>query len=336
MVVNRRILLKRRPKGMPTPEDFEFAEAPMPDPDPGEVLVRNRFLSLDPYMRGLMDAGKSYLTPLELGQVMDGATIAEVVASNDAGFAPGDTVWAPGRWQDYAVCKPPPARPPLRKVDTKLAPATAWLGPMGLPGWTAYVGLLDLGEPRSGQTIVVSSAAGAVGALVGQLAKLKGLRTVGIAGGPEKCAYAVEALGYDECIDYKAANFRDALRKACPDGIDIDFENVGGDVLEAVWPLLNMNARVVVSGLMAQYNLTKPHPGPELTWLLKQRVTIRGFIITDHAARIPQAIGEMARWLSEGKIKTHEDITVGLERAPEAFIGMLQGKNFGKTIVQVA
>jgi NADPH-dependent curcumin reductase CurA len=165
---------------------------------------------------------------------------------------------------------------------------------------------------------------------------LKGLRSVGIAGGPEKCAFAVEALGYDECIDYKAANFRDALRKACPDGIDIDFENVGGDVLEAVWPLLNMNARVVVSGLMAQYNLTKSHPGPDLTWLLKQRVTIRGFIITDHAARIPQAIGEMARWLSEGKIKTREDITVGLERAPEAFIGMLQGKNFGKTIVQVA
>jgi NADPH-dependent curcumin reductase CurA len=336
MTMNRRILLKRRPKGMPTPDDFELVEAPMPEPGAGEVLVRNRFLSLDPYIRGRMDAGKSYMAPLELGQVMDGQTIAEVVASNDAGFAPGDTVWAPGHWQDYAVCKPPPSRPPLRKVDTKLAPPTAWLGAMGLPGWTAYVGLLDLGEPKPGQTVVVSSAAGAVGGLVGQLAKLKGLRAVGIAGGPQKCAYAVEALGFDQCVDYKAANFLEALAKACPNGIDIDFENVGGDVLEAIWPLFNMNARVVVSGLMAQYNLTKPRPGPDLSWLLKQRITIRGFIIVDHVARIPQAIGEMAGWLSAGKIKTREDITAGLEHAPDAFIGMLEGKNFGKTIVQVA
>jgi hypothetical protein len=313
-----------------------LVEASVPTPGPGEVLVRNRFLSLDPYIRGLMDAGKSYLTPLELGQVMDGQTVAEVVASNDAGFAAGDIVWAPGRWQEYAVCKPPPARPPLRKVDTKLAPPTAWLGPLGLPGWTAYVGLFDLGEPKAGQTIMVSSASGAVGGLVGQLARLHGLRTVGVAGGPQKCAYAVEALGFDHCIDYKAEGFAAALAQACPNGIDIDFENVGGEILQAAWPLLNMNARVVVSGLMAQYNLTKPWSGPDLTWLLKQRISIRGFIITDHAARIPQAIADMARWLAEGKIKTRDDITVGLERAPEAFIGMLQGKNFGKAMVKVA
>jgi NADPH-dependent curcumin reductase CurA len=336
MAMNRRILLKQRPKGMPTLDDFELVEAPVPTPGPGEVLVRNRFLSLDPYMRGLMDAGKSYLTPLELGQVMDGATVAEVVASNDPGFAPGDTVWAPGRWQDYAVCKPPPSRPPLRKIDTKLAPPTAWLGPLGLPGWTAYVGLLNLAEPREGQTIVVSSASGAVGGLVGQLAKSRALHTVGIAGGQQKCAYAVEALGFDQCIDYKAEGFAAALAEACPNGIDIDFENVGGGILQAVWPLLNMNARVVVSGLMAQYNLTKPRPGPDLTWLLKQRISIRGFIITDHVTSIPQAIGDMARWLAEGEIKTRDDITVGLERAPAAFIGMLHGKNFGKTLVEFA
>src|SRR5258708_6466882 len=207
MAMNRRILLKQRPKGMPTLDDFELVETPVPTPGPGEVLVRNRFLSLDPYMRGLMDAGKSYLTPLELGQVMDGATVAEVVASNDPGFAPGDAVCAPGRWQDYAVCKPPPARPPLRKIDTKLAPPTAWLGPLGLPGWTAYVGLLNLAEPREGQTIVVSSASGAVGGLVGQLAKSRALHTVGIAGGQQKYAYALTPLGFDQSTASKTKGF---------------------------------------------------------------------------------------------------------------------------------
>jgi NADPH-dependent curcumin reductase len=326
MPINRRILLKKRPEGMPTLDNFELVEEALPTAGPGEVLVRNRFLSLDPYMRGMMDAGKSYVVPLELGDVMTGATVAEVIASNDAGFAPGDNVWAPGQWQDYAVCKPPPSRPPLRKIDTKLAPPTAWLGPLGLPGWTAHVGFLNLAQPREGETIVVTSASGAVGGLVGQLAKNRGLRTVGVAGGPAKCAYAVEALGFDQCVDYKADGFRAALAAACPDGVDIDFENVGGEVLDAVWPLLNMNARVVVSGLMAQYNLTRPWPGPDLTWLLKQRVDIRGFIISDHAAAIPQAIGEMAGRLARGEIKTRDDITVGLERAPEAFIGMLQGR----------
>lgn len=336
MPVNRRIVLHRRPHGLPVPDDFRLEDAAVPQPGPGEVLVRNTLLSLDPYMRGNMDSGKSYMPPLELGQVMNGHTVGEVVASNNDAYAPGDTVWASGQWQDYAICKPAPARQPLRKIDTALAPPSAWLGPMGLPGWTAYVGLLELGQPKPNETVVVSSASGAVGSLAGQLAKLKGLRAVGIAGGAEKCAYAVENFGFDACVDYKADDFAAQLAVACPDGIDLAFENVGGDILETLWPLLNLHARVVVSGLIAQYNLTTPRPGPDLTWLLKQRIGIQGFIIGDHTASLPRAIADMAGWFAAGKLKTRDHVTVGLEHAPAAFIDLLNGKNFGKALVQVA
>ncbi|MDT7732777.1 MAG: NADPH-dependent curcumin reductase [Mycobacterium sp.] len=333
-MINRQIRLKSRPSGLPTLENFELVKADVPTPRAGEILVRNRILSLDPYMRGQMDGAKSYVLPVNLDSVMNGHTIGEVVQSNDPNFAPGDQVWSSGDWQDYAIQQAPPAGR-IRKIDPGLG-AAAWLGPLGLPGWTAYVGLLDLGAPKKGETIVVTAASGAVGGLVGQLAKARGLHTVGVAGGPDKCAYAVNELGFDVCIDYKAANFSEALAAACPNGVDIDFENVGGMVLQKIWKLLNPHARVVVSGLIAEYNLTEPFAGPNLTTLLKQRVTVRGFIISDHFARLPEAIKEMAGQLARGTLKWRADTTDGLENAPRAFIGMLEGRNFGKTLVQIA
>ena len=331
MPKNRQILLKRRPSGMPTLDDFQLVEKERPEPGLGQVLVRNQLLSLDPYMRGRMDDGKSYMAPVELGQVMTAHTVGEVVTSNDPAFDPGEKVFLTGGWQDYAIAQ----APDVRKINPAL-PDAAWLGPMGLPGWTAHYGLFELGHPATGETLVVSSAAGAVGSLVGQLAKAQGLRVVGIAGGPEKCAYVVNELGFDACVDYKVSEFAARLADACPNGIDIDFENVGGDVLNAIWTLLNASARIVVCGLSAHYNLTKPLPGPDLTKVLKQRVNMRGFIISDHRLHIPKAIGEMATLVGQGKLTTRNDITTGLEYAPNAFIGMLQGKNFGKTLVQVA
>ncbi|MET3521832.1 NADP-dependent oxidoreductase [Mesorhizobium abyssinicae] len=332
--INRQVILKARPKGMPTQEDFGLIEAPIPKPGPGQVLVRNLLLSLDPYMRGIMDEGESYQSPVPLGEVMRGHTVSQVVTSRAEGFVDGDIVFCAGQWQDYSVQNPQGAPPP-RKIDVVAAPAAAWLGPMGLPGWTAYVGLFDLSAPRPGETLVVSAASGAVGSLVGQLAKSQGLRVVGIAGGPSKCAYAVKELRFDACVDYKAPDFAKALAGACPSGIDIDFENAGGPVLEAIWPLLNPGARVVVCGLIAQYNATTAVPGPDLTWLLKRRITMRGFIISDHRERLPKAIGDMLDWYRNGKLTFREDVVEGLENAPEVFIGMLQGRNFGKLLVRL-
>lgn len=332
---NRRIILRARPKGLPTLNDFELIETPIPEPEAGQVLTRNLLLSLDPYMRGIMDGGESYQPPVPLGEVMRGQTVSQVVDSRADGFATGDIVFGAGQWQDYSLQSPQSAAPP-RKIDLAAAPDSIWLGPMGLPGWTAYVGLIDLGAPKAGETLVVSAASGAVGTLVGQLAKSQGLRVVGIAGGASKCAYAVTELGLDACVDYKAPDFATTLATACPQGIDIDFENAGGAVLEAIWPLLNRGARVVVCGLMAQYNATAPVPGPDLTWLLKRRIVMRGFIITDHRDRIPKAIDDMLRWYREGKLKFREDVAEGLENAPSAFIGMLQGRNFGKMLVRLS
>lgn len=331
---NRQVILEARPSGMPSADDFALIETQIPEPADGQILTRNLLLSLDPYMRGIMNAGESYQHPVAIGKVMHGHTISQVVTSRAEGFVAGDIVFGAGHWQDYALQSMRSVVPP-RKVDLTLAPAAAWLGPMGLPGWTTYVGLFDFAMPKAGETLVVSAAAGAVGSLLGQLAKRQGLRVVGIAGGASKCAYAVDELGFDACVDYKAHHFAGALAEACPNGIDIDFENAGGAVLEAIWPLLNAGARVVVCGLIAQYNATAPVPGPDLTRLLMRRIAMRGFIISDHGERLPNAIGDMLDWYRKGELKFRADVVEGLENAPRAFIGMLQGRNFGKLVVQL-
>ncbi len=330
--LNRQIRLASRPRGAPTQANFEIVETPIPEPGEGEALTRTLFLSLDPYMRGRMNETKSYSAPVPIGGVMVGQTVGEVVVSRDPGFAAGDIVVGFGNWQDYAAI---PAKT-LRKLSPALAPVSTALGVLGMPGHTAYVGLLDIGQPKPGETVVVSSAAGAVGSLVGQIAKIKGCRVVGIAGGAIKCRYVVEELGFDACIDHRAADFAAALARACPNGVDIDFENVGGAVLQAIWPLLNDFARVVVCGLVAHYNDPTPASSPDFRAVLTKRFTVRGFIIIDHHARFGDFLRDVSAWRRDGRVKYREDIVDGLEHAPEAFIGLLQGHNFGKLIVRVA
>jgi NADPH-dependent curcumin reductase len=332
MPQNRQILLKSRPVGMPRLENFEMVELPAPEPGEGEVLTRTLFLSLDPYMRGRMNETKSYAAPVPIGGVMGGETVGEVVASRAPGLTIGDIVVGFGNWQDYAVL---PAKS-LRKLDPALAPVSTALGVLGMPGRSAYVGLLDIGQPKAGETVVVSAASGAVGSVVGQIAKIKGCRVVGIAGGETKCRYVVDELGFDACVDHRAPDFAAALARACPNGIDVDFENVGGAVLQAIWPLLNNFARVVVCGLIAHYNDATPASSPDFRYVLAKRLTVRGFIIIDHSARFDDFLRDVSVWLREGRIKYREDIIDGLEQAPEAFIGLLQGRNFGKQIIRVA
>ncbi|MBX6369386.1 MAG: NADP-dependent oxidoreductase [Rhodospirillales bacterium] len=332
MPKNRRILLKNRPTGLPSPSDFELVEGPVPEPGEGEVLTRTLFLSLDPYMRGRMSAAKSYAKPVELGQVMTGGTVGEVVASRHASFAPGDVVVGQGGWQDYAVL--PGAL--LRKLDPRLAPVSTALGILGMPGMTAYVGLLDIGRPKPGETVVVSAASGAVGSVVGQIAKIHGCRVVGVAGGKAKTDYVVEELGFDAAVDHRSPDLADALAAACPKGVDIYFENVGGATQKAVWPLLNDFARVVVCGLIAHYNDPTPPPGPPMLDVLRKRLTVQGFIVYERSHLQADFLRDVGAWLQAGKLKYREDVVVGLENAPEAFIGLLQGKNFGKLVVKVA
>jgi hypothetical protein len=318
--------------GFPKESDFEMVEGPVPEPSEGEVLTRTLFLSLDPYMRGRMSDTKSYSAPVPIGGVMVGRTIGEVVASGDSGYAAGDIVVGFGNWQDYALVR----GKTLRKVDPALAPVTTALGVLGMPGHSAYVGLLDIGQPQPGETVVVSAASGAVGSLVGQIAKIKGCRVVGIAGGDAKCRYVVDELGFDACIDHRALDFAAALARACPKGVDVNFESVGGAVLQAIWPLLNDFARVVVCGLVAHYNDATAAPSADLRSVLIKRLAVRGFIITDHSARVGDFLRDVSAWLREGRVKYREDIVDGLEHAPEAFIGLLQGRNFGKLLVRVA
>jgi NADPH-dependent curcumin reductase len=337
MAVNRRILLKSRPAAMPEPENFELSEAPIPEPRDGEVLVRTLFLSLDPYMRGRMSDARSYATPVPIGGVMGGQTVNRVEASKDPNFAKGDIVTCYAGWQDYAAL---PGKH-MRKLDPNAAPISTALGVLGMPGRTAYVGLLDIGKPKAGETVVVSAASGAVGSVVGQIAKLKGCRAVGIAGGPDKCRYVVDELGFDACVDHRGPDLRAALKEACPKGVDVYYENVGGKVQQAVWPLLNDFARVPVCGLIAHYSSTEPPAGPDMRVVLTRRVLVKGFImkgfiISDHPERELDVLREMSAWVREGKLKYREDIAEGLERAPQAFIGLLQGKNFGKQLVRVA
>ena len=332
MPKNRRILLKQRPTGMPTLQDFELSEAPVPEPGEGEVLTRTLWMSLDPYMRGRMSDAKSYAKPTGVGEVMTAGTVGEVVTTRHPGFSPGDIVVGQGGWQEWAVL--PGAL--IRKVDPAVAPISTAVGVLGMPGMTAYVGLLDFGRPKAGETVVVSAASGAVGAVVGQIAKIHGCRAVGIAGGAEKCKYVEQELGFDACVDHKAPDLGQRIAAACPKGIDVYFENVGGAVQAALWPLLNDFARIAVCGMIAHYNEPSPPPGPSLFDVLRRKLSVQGFIVSDHARRLPDFLRDMSGWVREGKVKYREDVVEGLEKAPEAFIGLLQGKNFGKLVVRVA
>ena len=334
---NRRIVLAARPYGMPAASDLRLERSPVPAPAAGQMLLRTLYLSLDPYMRGRMNDTASYAEPVALGAVMCGATVCRVESSALGGFAIGDRVLAYTGWQEYAVSD----GVGVVKLDPAMSHPSWSLGVLGMPGFTAYVGLLDIGQPKAGETGVGAAATGAVGANVGQIAKLKGCRVVGVAGGDDKCEYAVAELGFDACINHYADDFARQLAAACPDGVDIYFENVGGAVLEAVVPLLNVNARMPVCGLIAWYNLTGRPTGFDMSpvlmrTVLTQRVTVKGFIIFDHYERRHAAfLAEMGEWLKAGRIKVREDIIDGLEHAPAAFTGLLRGDNFGKLVIRV-
>jgi NADPH-dependent curcumin reductase CurA len=330
--VNRQILLKSRPEGAPSLDNFELTESPVREPGEGEVLTRTLYLSLDPYMRGRMSAAKSYAKPAEVGQPMVGGTVGEIVASRNPKYAVGDIVLGYGGWQEYALS----TGAGLRKLDPAVAPVSTALGVLGMPGMTAYVGLLEIGQPKPGETIVVAAASGAVGSVVGQIGKIKGCRAVGIAGGAEKCRFVTEELGFDACVDHRAPDFAKQLEAACPNGIDIYFENVGGAVQQTVWPLLNDFARIPVCGLIAQYNATRPMPGPDMFSVLRKRLLLRGFIVWDFAAKEADFLRDVSEWIRTGRLKYREDIVDGLENAPAAFLGLLQGKNFGKMLVRIA
>ena len=330
--MNRQIVLKSRPEAMPGLDNFALVESPVPELGEGDVLIRTRYLSLDPYMRGRMSAVKSYAKSVEVGAAMVGGTVGEIVASKNPKFAVGDIVLGSGGWQDYAVSN----GVGLRKLDPAAAPVTTALGVLGMPGLTAYAGLLEIGQPKAGETVVVAAASGAVGSVVGQIAKIRGCRAVGIAGGADKCRFVMDTLGFDACVDHRAPDFRGALAAACPKGIDVYFENVGGAVQQTVWPLLNDFARVPVCGLIAQYNLAAPMPGPDMFTVLRKRLTLRGFIVTDFAAKQADFLRDAGEWIRTGRLKYREDIVDGLENAPTAFLGLLQGKNFGKLVVRVA
>jgi NADPH-dependent curcumin reductase len=330
--VNRQILLKSRPEGAPGLDNFELVERPVPEPGEGEVLMRTLYLSLDPYMRGRMSAAKSYAKPAAVGEPMVGGTVGEIVASRNPKFSVGDIVLGYGGWQEYALS----SGTALRKLDPAAAPVSTALGVLGMPGMTAYVGLLEIGQPKPGETVVVAAASGAVGSVVGQIAKIKGSRAVGIAGGADKCRFVTGELGFDACVDHRAPDSARALEAACPKGIDVYFENVGGAVQQTVWPLLNDFARIPVCGLIAQYNSRTPMPGPDMFSVLRKRLMLRGFIVSDFAAKQGDFLREAGEWVRTGRLKYREDVADGLEQAPAAFLGLLQGKNFGKMLVRVA
>jgi len=335
---NRRLLLASRPQGEPTANNFHLDTAPTPQPAAGQVLLRTVYLSLDPYMRGRMSDAPSYAAPVEVGQVMVGGTVSRVVASQHPGFKTGDWVLGYAGWQDYALSD----GSGLRNLGPDQKHPSRLLGVLGMPGFTAYMGLLDIGQPQRGETLVVAAASGAVGSVVGQIGKLKGCRVVGVAGGAEKCRYVVEELGFDACIDHRAADFAAQLAAACPQGIDVYYENVGGAVFDAVMPLLNAKARIPVCGIIAHYNATQLPPGPDRLamlegLILRKRIRMQGFIIfDDYASGYDDFLQQMSAWVEQGKIKFREDIVDGLENAPQAFIGLLQGKNFGKLVIRVA
>jgi NADPH-dependent curcumin reductase CurA len=335
---NRRIVLARRPNGAPVAADFRLETDQVPEAAPDQVLLRTLYLSLDPYMRGRMNDAPSYAPPVALGEVMVGATVSRVVASRHPDYKPGQLVLADAGWQDYISCGVRNLMPlALREPHPSRA-----LGVLGMPGFTAYMGLLDIGKPQSGETVVVAAASGAVGSVVGQIAKIQGCRVVGIAGGENKCSYVVDELGFDACIDHQTDDLPRRLAAACPQGIDVYFESVGGPIFDAVLPLLNTRARVPVCGLVSQYNRTEPPTGPDrlgllMSTVLRKRMRVQGFIIwQDYGMRWEEFHEPMSAWLEQDRIKVLEDIVPGLENAPEALISLLEGHNFGKVVVKVA
>jgi NADPH-dependent curcumin reductase CurA len=334
----KQIVLASRPNGPPTAENFRLEEVPMPLRPPGGLLLRVLYLSLDPYMRGRMDDRKSYARSVGIGEVMTGESVCEVLASDRQGYAPGDIVLAHTGWRTHAAWEGPAPR----KLDPKFAPITTGLGVLGMPGFTAYAGLYVLGKPKAGETVVVAAASGPVGSLVGQLAKMAGARAIGIAGGADKCAYVVDDLRFDACVDHRAPDLAAKLAAECPKGIDVYFENVGGAVWQAVLPLLNTYARVPVCGLISQYSVAGQPSGPNLLpatmrEILTKSLTLRGFINTEFVAEhYADFLKTVSAGIADGRIRYREDVTDGFENAPAAFMGLLQGKNFGKALVRVA
>lgn len=335
MRINRQILFASRPGGgrggWVTEDNFRLVESPLPSPGADQVLVRNHWLSLDPYMRGRMDAGKSYAKGAVLGEVMVGGTVGEVLESKSSRFKPGDMVVGALGWQEYALG----ADAALAKIDTAVAPASCYLGVLGMPGVTAWMGLLDMAQPKEGETVVVSAAAGAVGSVVGQLAKIHGCRAVGIAGGAAKCDYVTGELGFDACIDYKTGHLPADLKAAVPAGIDVCFENVGGEILDTTLQLMNPFSRITICGLVSQYNATEPYAMRNLRSVLVNRIRMQGFIVSDRMELWPRAISELTGWLTDRRLRYRETVAQGLEAAPAAFIGMLRGQNFGKQLVKL-
>ncbi len=328
---NIQVCLARRPSGWVRESDFNIVRSEIPRPGDGQVLLKNLYLSLDPYMRLRMDDAKSYAPPVEIGAVMVGGTVSEVVASRNADFRPGEIVFGMMGWQLYGLSD----GKMLRRVDPALAPVSTALGVLGMPGVTAWVGLLDFGAPKPGETVVVSAASGAVGSVVGQIAKLKGCRVVGIAGGAAKCEYVTRELGLDACIDYRSGDLYAQLAAACPQGVDVYFDNVGGEILDTILRLLNPFARIPLCGLISQYNEADKSGLQNIRSLLVNRVRMQGFIVSDHLNRFPPALAELGQWYKEGKLKYRESVAHGIENAPKAFIGMLKGENLGKQVVKL-
>lgn len=332
-VKNRQIVLQTRPEGLPKETDFSLRESPIPSPAEGQLLVRTCYLSVDPYMRGRISEIKSYAEPVELGQVMVGGTVGTVVESRHPDYRSGEVVVGYWGWQEYAVCEPES----VERFDTSLAPMTTALGVLGMPGMTAYFGLLSVGRPKAGESVFVSGAAGAVGSLVGQIAKIQGCRVAGSAGSQEKVDY-LEQLGFDAAFNYRAVqDYTTKIQEVCPKGIDVYFDNVGGPLTDAVFTLINLHARIAVCGQIDQYNATRPPRGPRLLWhLIVKRARVEGFLVSDFAARFPEARRQIADWIQEGKVRYRETVVDGLANAPRAFIGLFHGANLGKQLVRVA
>ncbi|MEH1767515.1 MAG: NADP-dependent oxidoreductase [Nostoc sp.] len=330
-LINKQIILKSRPVGEPKENDFALVETPTPEPGEGEILSRTIYLSLDPYVRGSISAGKSYAAPVELGSVIVGGTVSQVIKSNHPQFQVGDFVLSGNGWQTYGVSK----GETLRKLDPTQAPLSYSLGVLGMPGLTAYAALLDIGQPKEGETVVVSAASGAVGAVVGQIAKIKGARVVGIVGSDDKRDYIVKELGFDVGINRKTQELDSALKEAAPNGIDVYYDNTAGVILEAVLQQINLGARIPLVGLISEYNATSTPPGPNLRPLLVKRALIKGFLVRDYQHRFNEFLHDVSGWLQSGQLKYKEDVADGLEKAPAAFIGLLRGDNFGKLIVKV-